>query len=140
MYMPRSVVPAAMVFLVAACAVVPPPAPLSPSQPPITFDGTYTGTVRVTGIGAGGDLVRNICNTSPRFAVTVTNNAFFYAQPHPRYPGRPVVTYSVVISPGGYVSGTSDRNGTFDGRIVDGSLTATINGSGCFYAVSARRS
>lgn len=138
MHVTRSAISAAMILLVGACT--PPSQPMSsPSQPPVSFDGTYTGTVRVTGIGAGGDLVRNICNTSPKFAVTVANNAFIYAQPHPRYPGNPVVTYSVVISPGGYVSGTSDRNGTFDGRIVDGSLTATINGSGCFYAVSARR-
>lgn len=138
MLLNRSAVPAALLLLVAACSA--PPQPASPAaQAPISFDGGYTGTVRVTGIGAGGETVRGICNTSPKFAVTVTNNAFIYAQPHPRYPGRPVVTYSVVISPGGYVSGTSDRNGTFDGRIVDGTLTATINGSGCFYAVSARR-
>lgn len=135
----RSAFLAATVFLVVACNPPPQPTPTA-VQAPISFNGTYTGTVRVTGIGAGGETVRGICNTSPKFAVTVANNAFIYAQPHPRYPGNPVVSYSVVISPGGYVSGTSDRNGTFDGKIVDGLLTATINGSGCFYAVSARRS
>ncbi len=111
----------------------------APTPPLASFDGTYTGTVQVTAIAQGASALRQLCTTTPRFNVTVIDNAFMYAQPHPNYPGQPVVTYTVVISPTGIVTGSSDRNGAVDGRIEDGVLTATINGSGCFYAISARR-
>lgn len=128
----------AALAVVAGCAAQPQP-PIAPAQSSAAFDGTYVGTVRVTGIGAGGERVRSICQTTPAFNVTIVDSAFTYAQPHPRYPGNPVVTYSVVISPTGYVSGTSDRNGALEGRIIDGRLSGTINGSGCFYVFSAQK-
>lgn len=132
----------------------PPPAPVAaPTGPAVSYDGTYRGTIKMTGTGAGVPI--GGCNTSPRFTLQVANNAFTYQQPHPNErvsaTGNPSVdpkinalnnsraVYVATIAQNGTFSGQSQVAGTIAGSIVDGHMAGTIEGIVCVYAFTADR-
>ncbi len=123
------------------CAPPPPP----PPAPAVSYDGTYQGTVMLTGVGAG--VPREGCATDPRIALQVKNNAFTYVQGHPNSnvtaPGMPTVsataTYTVAVAPNGSFSGQSDVSGTMTGMISGTHMSGTIEGIVCVYSFTADR-
>ncbi len=125
-----------------ACAPPPPP---PPPAPVVSYDGTYNGTLTLSGVGAG--VPQEGCATSPQLTVQVRNNAFTYVQPHPNSnvtaPGMPTVsattTYTVAVAPNGTFSGQSDVSGTMTGAISGTHMTGTIEGIVCVYSFTADR-
>jgi hypothetical protein len=122
------------------CAVPAPEVPVSPASPTHSFDGVYSGTIRVTGVGSGGETIRSVCYTPEKITLSVTDSAFTYAQSHPRYPDNPIITYTASVARDGTVRGTSDRGTSLVGHITYGQMSGGINGLGCFYEFSAQRS
>jgi hypothetical protein len=124
------------------CAAPPPP---PPPAPVVSYDGTYTGILTLTGVGAG--VPREGCATSPQLALQVKNNAFTYVQAHPKAnvsaPGMPTVsattTYTVAVAPNGTFSGQSEVSGTMTGAISGTHMTGTIEGIVCVYSFTADR-
>jgi hypothetical protein len=125
------------------CASPPPP---PPAPPPVSYDGTYQGTVKLTGVGAG--VPRVGCATNPKITFQVLNNAFTYVQTHPKSnvtaPGMTPVsattTYTVAIAQNGSFSGQSDVSGSMTGTIASGHMAGTIEGMVCVYSFTADRS
>jgi hypothetical protein len=121
------------------------PAPVSPkpSPPPVSFDGNYQGTIRLTASGVSG-AENNWCDTPPAISLSVRNGAFSYVLAHPNVPRDSAdslsPTFAVAIAPDGSFDATS-RNGEAEmiGHIVGSHMTASINGTGCNYAFSADR-
>ena len=58
-------------------------APSSPA-PAVSWDGTYRGTVRITGLGS--EVQRQRCETAPQIVCRMANNAFSYAMSHTNAP------------------------------------------------------
>ena len=123
------------------------PAPPPAAAPLVSYDGHYEGAVRVSGVAAGG--VPSECTTDPRFSVQVSNNAFVYAQPHPKAAGTSpdltaqatTVVYNATISPEGSIAGSSDNlNGTISGTVSGTHMNGQINGLLCYYTFTAVRS
>jgi hypothetical protein len=114
------------------------------AAPAVSYDGTYTGALTLTGVGAG--VPREGCATSPQMTLQVKNNAFTYVQPHPNSnvtaPGMPTVSataYTVAVAPNGTFSGQSDVAGTMTGAITGTHMTGTIEGIVCVYSFTADR-
>jgi hypothetical protein len=112
------------------------------AAPSPSFDGRYQGSVQVTGVGSGGD--RRWCETNRQLSLQVTNHSFTYIQPHPNAPQIASVdartaTYTGTISSEGSITGTSDVNGTIEGRLTGSHMTGTMGGYGCSYSFSADR-
>jgi hypothetical protein len=120
----------------AGCAAPPETAPTI-AVPAVTYDGRYSGTVLLTGVASGAD--RSWCETSPQFVVDVVGNAFTYSQPHPKMPNGGIATYSVAIARDGTFQGQSNATGLMSGRIEGGAMSATVDGIGCAYKVTATR-
>lgn len=126
-----------------ACAPPPPPAP--PPAPAVSYDGTYRGTLMLTGVGAG--VPREGCATNPQMVLQVSNNAFTYVQTHPNSnvtaPGMQTVsattTYTVAIAPNGSFSGQSEVSGTMSGTISGTHMSGMIEGIVCVYSFTADR-
>ena len=122
----------------------PPPPPPAPA-PVVSYDGTYTGTLTLTGVGAG--VPRVGCAANPQFMVQVAQNAFSYAQPHPRAtikaPGFPTTnataTYAAAVAQDGSFSGQSQLGGTIAGSIKGGHMTGNVEGLECVYTFAADR-
>ena len=125
------------------------PQPLAAPAAAISYDGTYTGTLRVTGVSTR--MTQSDCATDPRFWVNVTGNRFSFALPHPaavgatsRYNATPVYTtspvYTASIAPDGTIKGLGkDINMTMDGRVAGTRMTGQIRGLLCYYAFTADR-
>lgn len=107
------------------------------SAPAVSWDGTYRGTVQITGQGAS--IQRNWCETDPQIIVQVTGNSFTYAMPHPNVPHNPTPVYSATITPDGNFR-SEMVSGVISGQVVGNHMSGTINGSACIYAFSADRS
>jgi hypothetical protein len=126
---------------VAGCAATPgPPAASAASPrpaPAASWDGTYRGTVQITGMGSG--VQRQWCETPPQIVFQVSNNAFSYAMPHPNAPDNPTPVYAATIAPDGAFR-SSIGSGTMNGRVIGNRMSGTISGSVCVYAFTLDRS
>jgi hypothetical protein len=122
-----------------------PPPPPPPPAPVVSYDGTYVGTVTLTGVGAG--VPREGCVTNPGLTLQVKNNAFTYVQTHPNSnvtaPGMATVsattTYTVAVAPNGSFTGQSEVAGTMSGTISGTHMSGMIEGIVCVYSFSADR-
>jgi hypothetical protein len=116
-----------------------------PPAAAISYDGTYTGTLRVTGVSTS--MNRSDCDTDPRFSVKVTGNQFSFSLPHPaavkatpslRDSATPI--YNASIASDGTIKGFSNNtNTTMDGRVAGTRMTGQIRGLLCYYAFTADR-
>ena len=121
------------------------PQSMAPPAAAISYDGTYAGTLRVT--GAGGGVNQSNCATGPRFSVNVTGNQFSFPLRHPAVvkatPGLRVVAtsiYNASIAPDGTIKGLSNETNTvMDGRVVGTRMTGQVYGLLCYYAFTADR-
>ena len=121
------------------------PQPMAPPMPAISYDGTYTGTLLVT--GASTSMNQRDCATDPRFSVTVTGNQFSFPLPHPAaVKATPSLSdsatpiYNASIGPDGTIKGlSSNTNTTMDGRVTGTRMAGQIYGLLCYYAYSAER-
>jgi hypothetical protein len=121
------------------------PLPMPPPAAAISYDGTYNGTLSVTGAAAG--VNSRDCATDPRFSVSVTGNRFSFPLPHPalvkdtpslRDSATPV--YNASIGPDGTIKGfSSDINTTMDGRVAGTRMTGQVYGLLCYYAFTANQ-
>jgi hypothetical protein len=105
--------------------------------PAVSWDGTYRGTVQITGLGSG--MQRSWCETDPQIVIQVSGNSFTYAMPHPNAPDNPTPIYSATIAPNGTFN-TQIASGMMSGRVADSRMSGTISGAACVYAFSADRS
>jgi len=128
-------------LLLAACGLLGSGGPERNAQPgsPVgattakSWDGTYRGTIEITGLGSG--MQRSWCETEPRMVVQVTNNTFRYEMPHPNAPDNPTPIYVATIAPDGTFKGQIG-SGTMTGRVTGPHMSGTIDGSVCAYAFS----
>jgi hypothetical protein len=121
------------------------PAPPPPSlESPVSFDGTYRGSIRVTSTGISGGQT-NWCDTPPAISLSLQNSAFNYVLLHPNVPKDSNYslspTFAVVVAPDGSFNASS-QNGEAQmvGRITGSQLAGQINGTACNYAFTAERS
>ena len=129
--------------LAASACSAPPPGMAASLSPPISFDGRYVGTVRVTGT-AGGMRMRD-CEVPSRISLDVRNNQFVYAQPHPHAAAqlpepreKTTPIYRATIGQDGTITGISDQtNATMTGRVADGRMSGEIYGLLCYYSFTA---
>ena len=81
----------ASVILIAAmggCATSGPlPSPPTPTASPVSFDGNYRGSIKLTSSGVSGGQT-NWCDTPPAISLSLQNNAFSYVLAHPNVPRR----------------------------------------------------
>ena len=130
----------AVVAVIAIAGCSPPPQSVSSGStappPAVSWDGAYSGTVQITGLGSG--IQRQWCETDPQMAVQVSGNKFSYAMPHPNTPGNPTMVYSSSIAPDG--SFRSDiGTGVMSGRVTGTQMTGLIDGSSCVYSFTMDR-
>jgi hypothetical protein len=119
------------------------PQPMPPPMPAISYDGTYTGTISVS--GAATSMKDSDCATDPRFSVNVADNQFSFPLPHPavsantpslRKAATPV--YNASIGPDGTIKGLSnDTNTPMSGRVTGTRMTGRIDGLLCNYTFTA---
>jgi hypothetical protein len=119
--------------------------PVAAPAAAISYDGTYTGTLRVT--GASTSMNQRDCATDPRFSVNVTGNQFSFPLPHPaavkaapslRDSATPI--YNASIAPDGTIKGLSNNTNTaMDGRVAGTRMTGQVYGLLCYYAFTADR-
>jgi hypothetical protein len=123
-----------------------PPVPTSSMAAPVSYDGDYRGTIRLT---AASSVVSGVasdwCNTPPAISLSVRNNAFSYILVRPNLPGGSNDTFSIAfetrVLPGGFFQ-TSSRNGEaqMKGSITGSRIAGQIDGTGCSYAFTAEKS
>jgi hypothetical protein len=110
---------------------------------PVSFDGTYLGTIRVTSNSLKG-AHRNWCETPLALSLSIQHNAFSYVLAHPNLP-RDDPTYSPTLEIAVALDGSfkgAPRNGgpQMVGQITGSHMEGEINGLGCGYAFTAERS
>ena len=76
-----------MIAMTGCATSGPPPAAPVPAVAPVSFDGTYQGTIRVTTSAASG-AQSNWCDTPPAISLSLQNGAFSYILAHPNVPQR----------------------------------------------------
>ena len=111
----------------------------------ISYDGTYTGTLRVAGTSTS--LNPKDCAADPGFSVTVTDNKFSFPLSHsalikatPSLSSTPIPIYNASIASDGTINGFSSNNNTvMDGRVVGTRMTGQVYGLLCYYAFAANR-
>jgi hypothetical protein len=102
----------------------------------VSWDGTYRGTVQITGLGSG--TMRQWCETDPQIVFQVSNNAFSYAMPHPNAPDNPSPVYAATIASDGTFS-TTLASGTMRGHVSGTHISGEIDGSVCVYSFALDR-
>ena len=112
------------------------PAAVSAAPSTVSWDGTYRGTVQVTGLGSG--IQKQWCDTDPLSVVQVSGDAFRYAMPHPNAPDNPTPVYRGRVAPDGRFR-SQLGSGTMIGQITGGHMAGTIDGSACVYSFSMDR-
>ena len=135
-----------LVTAIGGCAAsAPPPAPPPPSlTSPVSFDGTYRGSIRVTSTGVPREQT-SWCDTPPAISLALQNSAFNYVLLHPNVPKDSHYslspTFAVVVAPDGSFNATS-QNGEAQmvGQITGSQLAGQINGTACNYAFTALKS
>ncbi len=135
-----------LVTAIGGCAASgPPPAPPPPSlTSPVSFDGTYRGSIRLTSSGVPRGET-NWCETPPALFLSLQNGTFNYVLLHPNVPKDSNYslspTFAVVVAPDGSFNATS-QNGEAQmvGGITGSQLAGQINGTACNYAFTAQKS
>lgn len=136
----RCMIGLGLLVVMGGCAnQAPPPSP-APTAADFPFDGSYVGTVKVTGVASGGDI--KWCDTDPNITFTVSNGTFGYTQPHPNVPftagtGNTTAVYSGSIAMDGTVRGQSQSGGVMSGTASGKHIAGKIDGVGCFYTFAA---
>jgi hypothetical protein len=136
----------AVLALIGACTRSEPPlAPPPPSlTSPVSFDGTYRGSIRVTSAGISGGQT-NWCDTPSAISLSLQNSTFNYVLLHPNVPKDSNYslspTFAVAVGPDGSFNATS-QNGEAQmvGQITGSQLSGQINGTACNYAFTADKS
>jgi hypothetical protein len=121
------------------------PQPAAPPTAAISYDGTYTGTLRAA--GSSTSLSPQDCAADPGFSATVTDNKFSFPLSHsalikatPSLSDLPTPIYNASIAPDGTIRGfSSNNNTTMDGRVVGTRMTGEVYGLLCYYAFTADR-
>lgn len=130
----------AVIAVIAIAGCSPPPQSVSSGStaplPEVSWDGAYSGTVQITGLGSG--IQRQWCETDPQMVVQVTGNKFDYAMPHPNTPGTPTMSYSAAIMPDGAFR-SDIGTGVMTGRVTGTHMTGYIDGSACVYSFTMDR-
>jgi hypothetical protein len=124
-------------LLVNGCgAVNQPPAAAPAAVPAFSFDGTYTGTIRLTSSGTSQNPRKpNWCGTPPQISLFVENNTFTYNLTRPKAPS---LIFTAVVAPDGTISGSAaDGEATMFGLIAGGQISGQIAGTACNYAFAA---
>jgi hypothetical protein len=128
-----------LTIAISGCNAVGQPPPALPAAAPVafSFDGTYTGTIRLTSSGTSANPHQaNWCDTPPQISLTIYNNAFTYQLTRPGLSLR----LAANVAPDGTISG-SDVNGeaVMDGLIGGSQIAGHINGTACNYTFTANR-
>jgi hypothetical protein len=130
-----------LIALLAATAIAgctpaqsPPSSAVAPAA--VSWDGTYRGTVQITGLGSG--TQRQWCETDPQIVFQVSNNAFSYSQPHPNAPDNPTPVYAATIASDGTFR-SALANGTMIGHITGTHMSGEIDGAVCVYSFALDR-
>jgi hypothetical protein len=126
-----------LTIAISGCNAVGQPPPTLPAAVPVafSFDGTYTGTIRLTSSGASANPHQaNWCDTPPQISLTIHNNAFTYQLTRPGLS----LTLAANVAPDGTITG-SDVNGeaVMDGLIGGSQIAGHINGTACNYTFTA---
>lgn len=129
----------ALAPLVAGCVETAPPA--APPQPAVSYDGTYRGLIRITGM-ATAVVQSGWCDTNTNLAWTVRGNSFTYVMQHPKMPGTTLpLTFTGAIAPDGTINLlTVNGEASMTGVATPTQITGTISGSFCAYSFSLSRS
>ena len=133
-----------LIIAISGCATSGPP-PVAPKAAvaPVSFEGIYQGTIRVTTSAARG-AQSNWCDTPPAISLSVQNGAFSYILAHPNIPQDSNYSlspsFTVSVAPDGSFNSTS-QNGEAEmiGGITGSHMAGKINGTGCAYAFTADR-
>ena len=130
-----------LTIAISGCNAVgqPPPAPPAAAPVAFSFDGTYTGTIRLTSSGTSANPHEaNWCDTPSQISLTIHNNAFTYQLTRPNVPKGLSLTLAANVAPDGTISG-SDVNGeaAMDGLIAGSQIAGHINGTSCNYTFTA---
>ena len=106
-------------------------------EPAVSWDGTYRGSVQITGTGSGAQ--RQWCETTTQIVFQVASNAFSYAMPHPNAPDNRTPVYAATIASDGTFKSTLN-SGTMTGRATGSHISGVIEGSICNYSFALDRS
>jgi hypothetical protein len=122
----------------------PPPAPPPPATAPVSFDGNYQGSIKVTSSGISGGQT-SWCDTPPALSLSLQKGTFSYVLLHPNVPKDSNYslspTFTVVLAPDGSFNAMSQNGGAqMVGRITGSHLAGQINGTACGYALAADKS
>ncbi len=109
----------------------------TPTARVTAFDGTYSNTIRVTGVAEGAQGT-NWCDTPGQPVITVSDGEFSYAVPHPNAPGNMTGSFPAALAQDGSFSGQV-TSGTISGHVSGSHIEGTINGQGCLYAFAGDR-
>jgi len=124
-------------LLINGCgAVNQPPAAAPAAVPVFSFDGNYTGTIRLTSSSTSQNPGKaNWCDTQPQIFLSVESNTFTYNLTRPRAPS---LTFTANVAPDGTISGSAaNGEATMFGLIAGGQLSGQIAGTACNYAFAA---
>jgi hypothetical protein len=122
----------------------PSPVPATPTAAPVSFDGNYRGSIRLTSSGISGGQT-GWCDTPPAISLSLQKSAFNYVLAHPNVPKDSSYslspTFAVLVAPDGSFNATS-QNGEAQmvGRITGSHLAGQIDGTACGYAFTAEKS
>jgi len=126
-------------FAVGACsAAAPASPPPPPATPAVSFDGRYTGSIRIT------KSHNDWCDTPPSISVMISNNSFAWTLTRPNLPQKDLYnpTFQVDVRPDGQfdVEGGNGELTSLKGRITGLHMAGEIDGKYCGYVFSADRS
>jgi len=128
----------ALLLMISGCAGQTAVQQSTTAPPPVTsFDGSYRGAIRVTGMSAQA-AGTNWCESPGQPTITVSNGQFSYAVPHPNMPGNPTPIFAATMAKDGSFSGQAN-NGTISGRVSGTHIEGSIDGEGCLYAFTGDR-
>jgi hypothetical protein len=131
---------AALAAPLMSCSHPPPPTSATQAQDaPVSFDGVYTGQIRLTTMAAPARGQR-WCDTDSHWNVSVKGNAFHYTLSHPHLPQADRDLSATIASDGTFSGSTINGDVTMAGRIIGAHIEGSIKGVGCSYAFTADRS
>lgn len=141
----RLALPSAVGAVLLGCSSPPPPPPANP-VPAVSFDGRYSGSVRVDSAAVGFTVQQ--CASDPQVSLQVTNNRFVFIQRHPNLideaAGLPASatteTFDGFVTPDGIMAGsTGNGQARIAGHVTGSRMSGQINGMLCTYTFTAQR-
>jgi hypothetical protein len=134
-----------VISAIGGCATSgPPPVAVTPTAAPVSFDGNYRGSIRLTSSGISGGQT-SWCDTPPAISLSLQKGTFNYVLVHPNVPKDSNYSlspaFAVVVAPDGSFNATSlNGEAQMVGRVAGSHLAGRIDGSACGYAFSAEKS